>query len=423
MFNLIIIFLALLFSAFFSGMEIAFLTSNKLRIEIEKKHKLFASGIVKVFTNNPARYIATMLVGNNIALVIYGIVIARQLEQPIINLLHTDSAVLVLILQTIISTLLILLTAEFLPKTLFRINPNGALRIFSIPVLIFYVLLYPVSWLSIGISNFTMRYIFKVSMADMGQETVFGKVDLDHLVKESNQEEGTGQSETQDLKIFKNALELSNLKVRDCMIPRTEIVSVDIESPVQVLVDAFTETGLSRILIYRNTIDNVIGYVNSKDMFQNPEHIGNFLKTLPVVPETLPVNKILKSFIKDNKSIAVVVDEFGGTSGLITTEDVIEEIFGEIQDEHDIIDLIEQRINDHTYMLSGRLETGYLNETYQLEIPESEEYDTLAGFIIYHLNNIPGLNETIQIDRLIMKINKVSANRIELVELTVNDES
>ena len=417
--DVIIILISLVFSAFFSGMEIAFFSSNKLRIEIDKKHNAFASRIISVFTRNPARYIATMLVGNNIALVIYGIAFARVLEEPVTNLLNTHSEALVLLVQTIISTLVILLTAEFLPKALFRINPNGALRVFSLPVMLFYILLYPISLLSIGISHFTMRHVLKVRMEGMGGPTVFGKVDLSHLVTESHPQEEENESVTQDLKIFKNAMELSDLKVRDCMIPRTEIVAMEIESPVQQLVDTFIETGLSRILIYREHIDNVIGYVNSKDMFQNPEHIGNYLKTLPVVPETLPVNRILKSFIKDQKGIALVLDEFGGSSGLITTEDVIEEIFGEIEDEHDTVELVNQQINENTYRLSGRHEINYLNNTFQLQLPESEEYDTLAGFIIYHLKNIPALNETIRIDNFTMKVIQVSANRVELVELTV----
>jgi CBS domain containing-hemolysin-like protein len=414
-----IILIALLFSAFFTGMEIAFLTSNKLRIEIDKKHNVFASRIISIFTKNPARYIATMLVGNNIALVVYGVAFAGLMKSPVESLLQTDSVPLVVLVQVVLATLLILLTAELLPRTLFRINPNSTLRIFSIPVLFFYIILYPVSILSIGISNFTMRYILKVKMQGNIGQAVFGKVDLSHLVTESKHEQDEDENETQDLKIFKNALELSDLKVRDCMIPRTEIVAMDIESNVQKLLETFTETGFSRILIYRDNIDNVIGYVNSKDMFHHPEHIGNYLKTLPVVPETLPVNRILKSFIKNRKGIAVVLDEFGGTSGLITTEDVIEEIFGEIEDEHDTTELELQQTGENTYRLSGRHEINYLNETIQLDIPESEEYDTLAGFIIYHLKNIPGQNETIQIGRFTMKIIQVSANRVELVELTM----
>ncbi len=414
---IVIILIAVVFSAFFSGMEIAFLTSNKLRLEIDKKNAGLISRIVSIFTKHPSHYIATMLVGNNIALVIYGIAFARLLREPITLLLHTQSEAIILLVQTIISTLIILLTAEFLPKTLFRLNPNRTLKFFALPVLIFYLVFYPVTMLAIGISNFTMKYILKVNIGK-NKRTVFGKVDLNHLLTSNRTEQDIDKAETQDLKIFKNAMELSKLKVRDCMIPRTEIVAIDIESPLQQLVDLFIETGLSRILIYRDNLDNVIGYTNSKDMFQNPEHIGNYMKTLPVVPETLSVNKILKSFIKDGKSIAVVLDEFGGTSGIITTEDVIEEIFGEIQDEHDVTDLIAQQLGENSYRLSGRHEISYLNERYQLNIPESEEYDTLAGFIIFHLNNIPGLNETVKIDNIVMKIIKVSANRVELVELT-----
>jgi len=414
-----IILVSLIFSAFFSGMEIAFLTSNKLIIEIDRKHNVFSSRIISVFTRNPDRYIATMLVGNNIALVLYGIAIARILETPIAHLLNTNSEVLILLIQTLISTLFILITAEFLPKALFRINPNRSLRIFSVPVMFFYIILYPISMLSIGLSNFTMKHLLKVNIGERKNQTVFGKVDLNHLVNTGNREEEEGERDTDDLKIFQNAMELSNLKVRDCMIPRTEIVALEIESPVQQLIDSFVESGLSRVLIYRNNIDNVIGYVNSKDIFQNPEHIGNYLKTLPVVPETLSVNKLLKAFIKDRKSIAVVLDEFGGTSGIITTEDVIEEIFGEIQDEHDVTDLIALQVSEKVYRISGRHEISTINELFQLDIPESEEYDTLAGFIIYHLNNIPGLNETIQIDKFVLKILKVRANRIDLVQLTI----
>ncbi len=414
-----VILIALLFSAFFTGMEIAFLTANKLRIEIDKKHRLFSSRIISVFTSHPATYTATMLVGNTLALVIYGITFEGLVRESLLQYMQTSSPGLVILVQVILATILVLLTAEFLPRTLFRINPNGALQLFSLPAFLFYILLYPLSLLSIGISNFTMRYILKVKSDGKLGQAVFGKVDLGHLVTESNHVQGQDEPETKDLKIFKNALELSNLKVRDCMIPRTEIIAMDIESDVQQLVDTFSETGLSRILIYRHNLDNVIGYVSSRDMFHNPKHIGNYLKTLPVVPETLPVNRILKSFIKNGKGIAVVLDEFGGTSGMITTEDVIEEIFGEIHDEHDTAELEMQRTGEHSFRLSGRHEISYLNEAFQLGIPELEEYDTLAGFIIYHLKNIPEQNETIQIDNFIMKILQVSANRVELVELNV----
>lgn len=420
--ELIIILVAIAFSAFFSGMEIAFISSNKLRIEIDRKHNDFPSRILAIFTHHPSRYIATMLVGNNFALVIYGLSFARLLDSPLREQLQLESEATVLIIQTILSTLLILITAEFLPKTLFRINPNALLKVFSLPVLLFYLLLYPVTLLTILISNFTMRYLLRVPVENGSSEPVFGKVDLNHLVMESNQQETEDREELKDLKLFKNALELSTLKVRDCMIPRTEIVALEIESPVEELMNAFNETGYSRILVYRESIDNVIGYVNSKDMFHTPEHIGNHLKSLPIVPETLPVNKMLRTFIRDGKSIALVLDEYGGTSGIITTEDIIEEIFGEIEDEHDTVELIEKKVDAHTYHFSGRLEIDYLNEQYNLDLPESEEYDTLAGFIIYHHENIPEENETITIRDFNIRISRVSANRIEEVLLMMPQE-
>ncbi len=420
--ELVIILIAIAFSAFFSGMEIAFISSNKLRIEIDRKHNDFPSRILSIFTHHPSRYIATMLVGNNIALVIYGLSFARLLDSPLRDQLHIESEAAVLIIQTILSTLLILITAEFLPKTLFRINPNALLKVFSLPVLLFYLLLYPVTLLTILISNFTMRYLLRVPVENGSPEPVFGKVDLNHLVMESNQQETEDREELKDLKLFKNALELSTLKVRDCMIPRTEIVAQEIESPVEELMNAFNETGYSRILVYRESIDNVIGYVNSKDMFHTPEHIGNHLKSLPIVPETLPVNKMLRTFIRDGKSIALVLDEYGGTSGIITTEDIIEEIFGEIEDEHDTVELIEKKVDARTFRFSGRLEIDYLNEQYNLDLPESEEYDTLAGLIIYHQENIPEENETIGIRDFTIRISRVSANRIEEVLLMMSPE-
>ena len=420
--ELVIILVAIAFSAFFSGMEIAFISSNKLRIEIDRKHNDFPSRILAIFTHHPSRYIATMLVGNNIALVIYGLSFARLLDGPLREQLQIESEAAVLITQTILSTLLILITAEFLPKTLFRINPNALLKVFSLPVLLFYLLLYPITLLTILISNFTMRYLLRVPVENGSPEPVFGKVDLNHLVMESNQQETEDREELKDLKLFKNALELSTLKVRDCMIPRTEIVSLEIESPVEELMNAFNETGYSRILVYRESIDNVIGYVNSKDMFHTPEHIGNHLKSLPIVPETLPVNKMLRTFIRDGKSIALVLDEYGGTSGIITTEDIIEEIFGEIEDEHDTVELIEKKVDAHTYRFSGRLEIDYLNEQYNLDLPESEEYDTLAGLIIFHHENIPDVNETIGIRDFNIRISRVSANRIKEVLLMMPPE-
>ena len=418
--NLIILILvSMLFSAFFSGMEIAFVSSNKLRIEIDRKQKKAFAGLVSFFTKQPSRFIATMLVGNNIALVIYGISFAMLLEEPLRNMIGSNSEPAILLVQTLISTLIILLTAEFLPKTLFRINPNNSLRILSLPIMLFYAILYPVTLLSIGISNFTMKYLLRVKPDREDGEPVFGKVDLDHFLTDVKPEQATGGEETGDLKIFKNALEFSGLKVRDCMIPRTEVIALEEDASMDDLAERFIETGLSRILIYSDTIDKVIGYVNSKDLFKKPAKIKSHLKPIHIVPETLPVNKLLTRFIKEGKSIALVVDEFGGTSGLITTEDIIEEIFGEIEDEHDSSDLVESELGENHFLLSGRLEIDYLNEKYQLDIPASEEYDTLAGYIIYHHGSIPEKETTVELDNYLIGITDVSSNRIEQVELQV----
>ncbi|MDF1574998.1 MAG: hemolysin family protein [Bacteroidales bacterium] len=418
--NLItLILISILFSAFFSGMEIAFVSSNKLRIEIDRKQKKAFAGLVSYFIKHPSRFIATMLVGNNIALVIYGIAFAMLLEEPIRDLVGEQADAAVLLIQTLISTLIILLTAEFLPKALFRINPNNSLRILSPPILLFYALLYPVTILTIGLSNFTMKYLLRIKPDAKAAKPVFGKVDLDHFLTTVKPQQTTTGEETEDLRIFKNALEFSGLKVRECMIPRTEMIALETNAPLDDLAERFIETGLSRILIYSDTIDNVIGYVNSKDLFRKPEKIKSLLKPIHIVPETLPVNKLLTRFIKEGKSIALVVDEFGGTSGLITTEDIIEEIFGEIEDEHDTIDLVEKELGNNHLLLSGRHEIDYLNEKYFLGIPVSDEYDTLAGYIIYHLESIPEKETALQVDNFLITITDVSSNRIEEAELKV----
>lgn len=420
LFLIILILISILFSAFFSGMEIAFVSANKLRIEIDKKQKKFLSGLVSFFTKQPSKFIATMLVGNNIALVIYGITFAMLLEDPIKSVLGGNSDIILLLVQTLISTLIILLTAEFLPKTLFRLNPNNSLRVLSIPIMVFYVLLYPITLLTIGISNFTMKYLLRVRPDHKAAEPVFNKLDLDHFVTNLHSEQEQDSEEIGELKIFKNALEFSSLKVRDCMIPRTDMIALEIESSLGDLTQRFIETGLSRILIYSDTIDNVIGYVNSKDLYRKPSRIKSQLKSIQIVPETLPVNKLLTGFIKGRKSIALVVDEFGGTSGLITTEDIIEEIFGEIEDEHDSRDLEEIQLDEENYVLSGRHEIDYLNDKYSLDIPESEEYDTLAGYIIYHYESIPEKETCVELDKFLITIADVSSNRIETVKLKVS---
>jgi CBS domain containing-hemolysin-like protein len=415
--NLAIILVTMLLSAFFSGMEIAFISSNKLRIELDKKQGAFGSRIISFFTARPGEYIATMLVGNNISLVVYGIVMAILLE-PLIRV-YSSSEILILTLQTLVSTLIILLMAEFLPKTLFRISPNTALKVFSIPVSMFYILLYPVTWLIILISEFIMTRILRVPRERNAYSNVFGKVDLDHLVSESSHDNGEILDKEHEIKFFQKALDFSNVRLRDCMVPRTEIVALEESSSIEELRQKFIETGLSKILIYRESTDNIIGYVNSKELFKNPPDLSSMIMSIPHVPETMPANKLLQSFIKEHRSISVVVDEFGGTSGVVTMEDILEEIVGEIEDEHDVSGLTEKKLSPDEYLFSARHEIDYLNEKYKLDIPKTDDYETLAGLLLTHYESIPKLNDRITINDITYRILDVSDTRIELVQLTV----
>ncbi|MBN2212841.1 MAG: HlyC/CorC family transporter [Bacteroidales bacterium] len=415
--SITIILIALLMSAFFSGMEIAFVASNKLRIELDKKQNLFSSKIISIFTLNPGHYITTMLVGNNIALVVYGLFMAKLLE-PVIQALIT-SEIGILVIQTVISTLIILLTAEFLPKTLVRINPNVILNIFSLPVFVFYIVFYPVVYLIVNLVNVILKRFTGTDSLNVNQNPVFGKIDLYHLISEGGEESRDENSDLDELKLFKNALEFSNVKVRDCMIPRTEIVAMDISSEIEDLKQRFIETGFSKIVVYDESFDNFVGYITSKELFKNPESIGDQLIDISFVPETMAANTLLQRLINEHKSMVLVVDEFGGISGLVTIEDIIEEIFGEIEDEHDSTELIERKMSDSDYLFSARLEIDYINEKYNLDIPDSEEYDTIAGFIFYHYENIPKMYEKIIIGKHEFKILKVSKTRIELVQLKV----
>lgn len=414
-----IIIISLLFSAFFSGMEIAFIASNRLKIELDRKRGVFTSRIINVFIKNPGHFIATMLVGNNIALVVYGLVVARLMEPLLVNYAGITNEALILVIQTITGTLVILLTAEFLPKTVFRSRPNAFLKIFAIPVYIFYISLYPVTIVAIGVTNFIMRFILglDVKVRKVSQKPVFGKVDLDHLVTEGKSELEKSMEDEPEKKIFQNALEFSNMKVRDCMVPRTDVEALEVNSSMDELQKKCVETGYSKILIYDETIDNIIGYVRSKELFQKPESIRSKLVPLSIVPETMQANKLFRKLIKERKSIALVVDEYGGTSGIITLEDIIEEIFGEIEDEHDTIDFIARQINTNEFVFSGRVEVDYINERYNLDLPVSEEYETLAGFIIEHCEHIPKLNTRIRIRNFQFRMLKVSQTKVELVQL------
>ncbi|WP_321515249.1 hemolysin family protein [Marinifilum fragile] len=417
--DLIIIFAMLALSAFFSGMEIAFIAANKLRMELDRSKNTVSSRIISIFSRYPGHYISTMLVGNNIALVVYGIVMAKILEPSI--QLWVDSESLVLTIQTIISTILILVTAEFIPKTLFRLNPNFALNLFALPVMFFYILFYPVTMITMMLSKNIIHKLFKTKITEDEETQAFGKIDLDHLVQEGQDTQAIAEDELHDIKIFRNALDFSKVKLRECIVPRNEIEAMELNGTVEELTQRFIETGYSRILIYKDSIDNIIGYVHSSVIFKKPQSIKSALSRIIFVPETMAAHKLLNLFTKEQKSIAVVVDEFGGTAGMVTIEDIMEEIFGEIEDEHDNIDLEEEVLSENEFIFSGRLEIDYLNDKYDLNLPESEDFETLNGFILFNHESIPKYNETIRIENYNFKIVEVSNTRVEKIKLTIID--
>jgi CBS domain containing-hemolysin-like protein len=416
--GILIILLAIILSAFFSGMEIAFVTSNKLRIELDRKQGVFGSEILKLFTDNPGQYIATMLIGNNISLVVYGLVFSSIMGLALSPII--DSDLLIFILNTFISTAIILFVAEFLPKTIFIISPNFFLKFLSIPTLFFFFLFYPISKFTLATSNLFIRVFFRIKPGEKKQENlVFSKVDLDHFVNLSKQSKEESGPDHHNIRIFQNALDFSNVKLRECMVPRTEIEAVDCMSTVEELKDKFIETRLSRILVYQKSIDNIIGYFELKDIFKNLTDITTSLRKLAIVPETMPANKLLKLFVDEKKNIALVVDEFGGTSGMVTIEDVLEEIVGDIEDEHDINDLTEKVTGKNEYILSGRIEIDYLNEKYHLKLPEEDDYETLAGMILFYHGSIPGNNDVIRIRNIVIKVLRATTTRLELVNLKI----
>ncbi len=420
--ELTIILLTILFSAFFSGMEIAFVSANKLKLEIDRKQDTNTSKLLRFFTQKPGEFIASMLVGNNISLVIYGIVISEVLE-PYIKLYITNSSGGILLIQTIISTLIILVTAEFLPKTLFRINPNGLLKIFTFPVFVIYIILMPITKTITFISNILLKVILKVDVTEEERKLVFSKADINYLVEQLHEETSDNEAVNNDVKLFQNALSFSEVKVRECIVPRTEILAVDINNAtIEQVKQMFIESGYSKILVYENNIDNIIGYIHNSSLFDNPKDIKDLIRKVIIVPETMQANKLLQEFTKTKKSLAVVVDEFGGTAGIVTIEDIMEEIFGEIEDEYDNSDYIEKQISDTEFVFSGRLEIDYINEKYKIDIPESTEYETLAGYILYKYENIPKLNEIIKIDNFSIKILDVTNTKINLVNLRKTDD-
>lgn len=404
------------FSAFFSGMEIAFVSSNKLRFEMEKSNN-FSTKILTVFYQNPNNFISTMLVGNNIALVIYGILMAEIIEKHLLYGIIKSEALMVVV-QTIISTLIILITGEFMPKTLFKINPNFTLKILCVPTYICYLVLYPISRFSSFLSTSILRLAGK-KIKKEDSEKAFSKVDLDYLIESSIDESQKENEIEPEIQIFRNALDFSSIKVKDCMIPRTEIIAVETGTPKKEIMSVFIESGLSKIIVYRDNIDNIIGYIHSSEMFGSTEEWEKNIKSIPVVPESMGANKVMQLLMQQKKSLAVVVDEFGGTSGIISLEDIVEELLGDIEDEHDNKNIVAKELNENEYILSGRLEIEEINEKFDLNLPESDEYQTLGGLIINEFQRIPKPHEKIVIDRFQFNIIKATSTKIELVKLKI----
>ncbi|MFP5470996.1 MAG: hemolysin family protein [Bacteroidia bacterium] len=417
--TLIFIIFCLILSAFFSGMEIAFVSSSPLKIELDKKQNKFSGVLLHRFLKKPSQFIGVMLLGNNIVLVLYGILMADFLTDLWLYK-YNLSDIAETFIQTAISTIIVLLFGEFLPKAIFRINPNRSLSLLSLPVTIIYYLLLPISFFIIGFSEWFLRLFFRMKV--IPSISTYGKVDIENYLKEhTDVVPKNGEEVENEIQIFKNALSFSQVKSRECMIPRNEIVALEINDGIDLLKEKFIETEHSKILIYRETIDNIIGYVHSYEMFKNPKQIKNVLLPINVIPETVTVDQVLKQLKAKNRSIAVVVDEFGGTSGILTIEDIIEEIFGEIEDEHDSEDLYEKQA-DGEFILSGRLEIEYLNEKYRLNLPEDEEYDTLAGLVLSKTQDIPQINQVIELEDYQLQVLEVSNTKIELVKIIRKDD-
>ena len=413
---IIYLLITMAFSAFFSGMEIAFVSVDKLRFEMNRKGGV-SSRILSLFFRNPNDFISTMLVGNNIALVIYGILMAQIIGDNLLAGWITNHFVMVLV-QTVISTLIILVTGEFLPKRLFKINPNLALNVCAVPLFICYVVLYPISKFSSGVSYLFLR-LFGMKVNKEASAKAFGKVDLDYFVQSSIDNAESEETLDTEVKIFQNALDFSAVKIRDCIVPRTEVVAVALDTSLEELKGRFVESGISKIIVYDGNIDNVVGYIHSSEMFRSPKDWRDHVKEVPIVPETMAAHKLMKLFMQQKKTIAVVVDEFGGTSGIVSLEDLVEEIFGDIEDEHDNTSYICKQIGEHEYVLSARLEIEKVNETFNLELPESDDYLTVGGLILNQYQSFPKLHELVSVGKYQFKIIKVTATKIELVRLKV----
>ena len=409
---------SMLFSAFFSGMEIAFVSSNRLLAEMDREKNRFSQRIIRTFYQHPNNFVSTMLVGNNISLVIYGILFAKLFDATLFAPLSDGMRVTA---DTLLSTLIVLFTGEFLPKSIFKNNPNTMLAIFAVPAWICYVVLYPISRFATLLSKGLLR-LFGIKMDKGGEEKEFTKVDLDYLVQSSIDNADNEDEIEEEVKIFQNALDFSETKIRDCMVPRTEIDAVEDTSTIEQLKQVFIESGHSKILVFHEDIDHIIGYIHSSDMFTvKDQQCVDLVREISFVPETMLASKLMKQLMQQKRSLAVVVDEFGGTSGLVSLEDIMEEITGEIEDEHDNTNHVAKQISEREYILSARLEITKINEMFDLDLPESDEYMTLGGLILHEYQSFPKLNEVIKIDRYEFKIIKNTATKIELVRLNITD--
>lgn len=416
-----IIVICLLLSAFFSGMEIAYVSSNKVFLSIEKKQNNFNSKILSKLTEKPSQFITSMLIGNNVVLVIYGIYSGDLLMNWIESFSYTFSPFISLLLQTILSTIIILMTAEFLPKVFFQIYANSFIKLFAAPAYIFYILFFWVTKFVLWISDFILKKFFKTE-GDQIQD-YFSKVELGNYINEQMSSVSDDDEIDSEIQMFQNALEFSELKARDIMTPRTEISAVDVLDSVEELKELFVKTGYSKILVYQNSVDDILGYVHSFELFKKPKTIKSVMISIEFVPETILIKDLLDILTKKRKSVAVILDEYGGTSGIITVEDIIEELFGEIEDEHDLEEeLIDEIIEENTYLFSGRLDVEFINQKYNLNIPESDSYITLGGFIVNNTKEIPQNKEKIKIDNFEITIHSASNKKIELVRLSILDE-
>jgi CBS domain containing-hemolysin-like protein len=419
----LVILICLILSAFFSGMEIAFVSANRIYLEIEKQQNGFNAKVLNFITKNPSRFIATMLVGNNISLVIYGIFMGDRILQLLFLeiLLGGANSIQIVFIQTVISTIIILLTAEFLPKVFFQQFSNVLMKLLAFPTAFFYALFSPITSMIIMLSDFILIKFFK-TQGDQVQLT-FSKIELGNYIEEQLESTKDIDSVDSEIQIFQNALDFSEVKVREAMVPRTEIVATEITASLSVIRKLFTTSGLSKIPVFENSIDDILGYIHAFEMFKKPTDLKKILLPVAFVPESMKISEVLKLLTKQRKSIAVVLDEYGGTSGIITVEDIIEELFGEIEDEHDHIALIEKQIDENTYEFSARLEVDYINLNYDLNLPEKEFYETLGGLIVYLKEEIPTSGSLIKIDNYEFKIKEVSLTKIERVILRVKDDS